>query len=75
MTTRDDDDDVVSSDVSTPLPAREDSNDAATTPNDDVLDLDLSTGSLDDDAAEVSPRDEKNDEKNENDAMNVATAP
>jgi len=75
MTTRDDDDVVVSSDVSTPLPAREDSNDAATTPNDDVLDLDLSIGSLDDDAAEASPRDEKNDEKNENDAMNVATAP
>jgi len=76
MTTRDV---VVSSDVSMPVPAREDSNDAVTTPNarddDDVLDL--SVGSLDDDAAEVSPRDERArvDGENDDDGMNVATAP
>ena len=74
MTTRDD----VSSDVSTPLPAREDSNDAVTTPNardddDDVLDL--SVGSLDGDASLISPRDERGERgEDDDDAMNVAIA-
>ena len=74
MTTRDD----VSSGVSTPLPAREDSNDAVTTPNardddDDVLDL--SVGSLDGDASLISPRDERGERgEDDDDAMNVAIA-